>query len=180
MDPDTAMSRHRILLLLVPALLWMVSGCGGGGGEQSSRDASTETTSDDASTSIPWRVDGTLNFSRGGESLGTIEIEIADTDSSRTRGLMQRVAIPDDWGMLFVFPNEEERGFWMANTPMALDLIFIDADSTIINVTRYVQPMSAETIPSEGPAQFVLEVEAGYSDSVGIVEGDAVSWTVSD
>lgn len=171
--PDTAMSQHRVFLLLFLASFWMVAGCG----EEPSGDAIEEATSGETSSTIPWRVDGTLSFNRDGESLGTIEIEIADSDSSRMRGMMQRESIPDDWGMLFIFPNEEERGFWMANTPMALDLMFISADSTIINIARYVQPMSAETVPSDGPARFVLEVEAGYTDSIGIVEGDRVNWS---
>lgn len=177
-----AVNRLSKILPLFLASMLIISGCGGGdasSGDASSRGTSPGdgATSDESTGSIPWRVDGQLTFSRDGAPLGTIEIEIADTDSSRTRGMMQRESIPEDWGMLFIFPNEEERGFWMANTPMALDLMFIDADSTIINIARYVQPMSAETISSEGPAQFVLEVEAGYSDSIGIVEGDDVSWT---
>lgn len=164
-------ARFPFLLLLV-ALTSVASGCGGTDTSSSGSDPAA-----DATETIPYRVDGSLDFLRDGELLKSIDIEIAETDSSRMRGMMQRESIPDDWGMLFIFPNEQERGFWMANTPKALDLMFIDADSTIVNIARYVQPMSAETIPSEGAAQYVLEVEAGYTESIGILEGDNVSWS---
>ena len=73
-------------------------------------------------TSIPFRSDGTLRFTRGEEELLTIDIEIADTDSAIVRGLMQRTSLPDRSGMLFLMPSEEPQSFWMANTPLALDL----------------------------------------------------------
>ncbi|NNF02995.1 MAG: DUF192 domain-containing protein [Rhodothermales bacterium] len=159
---------------MLSTLILLGTGFGCASGDRPSAGAGSAAA--DTTGSIPYRVDGSLDFLRDGELLKTIEIEIADTDSARTRGMMQRESIPADWGMLFIFPNEQERGFWMANTPKALDLMFIDADSTIGNIARYVQPMSAETIPSEGPARFVLEVEAGYTESIGILEGDRVRW----
>lgn len=173
------MSQLRVALSLLCAMLpaMLVVGCGSGDGTSPAAGPDADSAASATTETIPYRVDGSLDFLRDGEHLGTIEIEIADTDSSRMRGMMQRESIPDDWGMLFIFPNEQERGFWMANTPKALDLMFIDAESTIVNVARYVQPMSAETIPSEGPAKYVLEVEAGYTESIGIVEGDRVNWS---
>ena len=108
--------------------------------------------------------------------LADLEIEIADDDSSRTRGMMQRTDLPGDRGMLFIFPDEEDRGFWMANTPLSLDLIFIDADSTIVSIAKYMRPLSPQDVPSNGPARFVLEVIAGNADTIGIVEGDRVTW----
>ena len=119
---------------------------------------------------------GQLSFIRDGEILETLDIEIADNDSSRARGLMQREDLPDGSGMLFVFPDESERAFWMANTPLALDLLFIRADGVIHNIRRYVQPMSAENVISDGPVMYVLELEAGQSDALGLVEGDTIAW----
>jgi len=129
---------------------------------------------------IPFQLDGHLQIFRGQERIAEIEIEIADNDSTRTRGLMQRMEMPGDRGMLFIFPTEEDRAFWMANTPLSLDLIFIDADSTIMHVARYMRPLSPQDVPSDGPAQFVLEMIAGSADTIGIVEGDRVSWTRMD
>ena len=152
--------------LFVGALM-LVSGCGGGSGGNSAPEIEN----------IPFREDGSLTLSRDGEVYAELGIEIADNDSSRTRGMMQRTSTPDDTGMLFIFDIEENRDFWMANTPLSLDLIFVDADSTIVTIKKYMQPLSAQNVPSDGPAQFVLEVIAGYSDSIGIIEGDRLSWT---
>jgi uncharacterized membrane protein (UPF0127 family) len=126
--------------------------------------------------SIPFRSDGSLSFIRDGEVFKDIRIEIADSDSSRTRGLMQRTSLPSDSGMLFLFDREEEQSFWMANTPLALDLIFVRADSTVLRIAKYVQPMSPDPVTSNGPARFVLEVPAGYSDTIGLIEGDRLRW----
>lgn len=126
--------------------------------------------------SIPFAEHGSLSFERDGEVYRDIRIEIADSDSSRTRGLMQRTSLPPDTGMLFLFDREEEQSFWMANTPLALDLIFIRADSLVLRIAKYVQPMSPDPVTSNGPAQYVLEVPAGYSDTIGLIEGDRLRW----
>lgn len=134
-------------------------------------------TPPEAKSTLPFTRHGSLEFLREGDVYGEIDVEIAETDSSRARGLMQRELLPPHSGMLFLFEREEEQSFWMANTPLALDLIFIRADSTVLRIARYVQPMSANSITSNGPAQFVLEVPAGYSDSIGLIEGDYLDWT---
>lgn len=128
-------------------------------------------------TSIPFDIEGTLSFVRGTDTLRTIDIEIADTDSTRGRGLMQRSEIPDDTGMLFVFPTAEDQAFYMANTPRSLDIQFYGADSTLLNVVENTTPYSFDNLLSEGPAQFVVEVPAGYSRRIGLVPGDRITWT---
>jgi len=155
--------------LTIAFLMLLLAGCSAG----SDSEPVGETDPD-----IPFRKDGTLSFERDGEIIQTIAIEVADTDSSRTRGLMQRPSLPADSGMLFIFPDEQQRSFWMANTPLSLDIMYVRADSSILSIARYTTPFSAADIPSEGPARFVVEVVAGYSDSIGITEGDRVSWTL--
>ena len=126
---------------------------------------------------IPFRRDGTLTFLRGGEPMLDIAIEIAATDSARTRGMMQRESFPDNRrGMLFIFDRQEVQSFWMANTPVALDLLFIDADSQIVDIHKYAKPFSAENITGRAPARYVLEVPAGFVDANGITETDFVRW----
>lgn len=126
---------------------------------------------------IPFRTDGSLDFVRDDGSVATtIAIEIAETDSARVRGLMQRSSLPPQSGMLFIFEEEEMQGFWMANTPLALDIIYVAADSTIVSIAKYTRPFSPESIPSRRPAQFVVEVTAGFTDRHGIVEGDRIRW----
>lgn len=155
---------------LIFSALILLSGCGAGSDAEPAEDTYPD---------IPFRTDGTLSFVRDGEVIQTIAIEVADTDSSRTRGLMQRPSLPVDSGMLFIFPDEQQRAFWMANTPLSLDIMYIRADSSILSIARYTTPFSGASIPSNGLAQFVLEVVAGYTDSVGITEGDRLSWTLN-
>ena len=142
-------------------------------------DAPPPTTSGDdkaPAETIPFRKDGTLDLVRGGERYLMLDVEIADDDSSRTRGLMQRTSLPENSGMLFLFEFEYDIGFWMGNTLMSLDLIFINADSQIVDIHKYAAPLSPETISTDTPAQYVLEVPAGFVDSHGITEGDRVRW----
>lgn len=157
--------RYLTLLLFI-----LVAGCG----VESDREGTEETYPD-----IPFRTDGSLSFVVDGEVVKSLAIEVADTDSSRTRGLMQRPSLPADSGMLFLFPDEQPRAFWMANTPLSLDILYIRSDSTILSIARYTTPFSAESVPSGGPAQFVLEVVAGYTDALGVTEGDRVTWTLN-
>ncbi len=145
--------------------------------ESSGTAASVSAAPVEVDTVIPFRHDGSLSISRDGDVYQELAIEIAATDSARTRGLMQRSSMPGNSGMLFLFDREDRQSFWMANTPLSLDLIFINADSIIVHVAKYAQPLSPDPVPSLDPARFVLEVEAGYSDTAGILEGDRVNWT---
>ncbi len=133
-----------------------------------------------ASEEIQFHIDGTLDLIRMGETLMTLDIEIADTDSLRERGMMQRTVFPPETGMLFLFDQESVQQFWMGNTPLSLDLIFIAADSQIVDVAKYATPYSDDPIISRLPAQYVLEVPAGFVDNRGLVEGDRVRWTRHD
>ena len=128
---------------------------------------------------IPFRKDGTLAFQRHGEPNVTIDIEIAESDSARQRGLMQRESLPEKSGMLFVFNREETQSFWMANTPLSLDLIFVSADSEIVDIHKYARPFSPDAITSSGPAKYVIEVPAGFADTYGLTESDRVRWSRS-
>ncbi len=164
----------RIFLALTVSLSLSAALAACGSPETDSGSGTTPAV--ESSVSIPFRSDGTLSFIREDEVFKEIGIEIADTDSTRTRGLMQRTSLPTDSGMLFLFDREEEQSFWMANTPLALDLIFVRADSTVLRIAKYVQPMSPDPVTSNGPARFVLEVPAGYSDTIGLIEGDRLRW----
>lgn len=138
-----------------------------------------ESSSDRSATTpnIPFTVEGRLFFERAdGSPITDIGIEIADDDSTRTRGLMQRGTIPDSLGMLFIFDREETRSFWMANTPHALDIIFVNSDLEIVDIAKYTRPFSPQSISSRAPSIYVVEVKAGFTDSWGITETDRVRW----
>lgn len=100
-------------------------------------------------------------------------IEIADDAAERSAGLMYRQRMADDHGMLFVFGQPQEVSFWMKNTPMPLDLIFIDQDGRI-RAIRQGEPQSEAVIPSGVPVRFVLELKAGTAAKDGIEDGDLV------
>ena len=128
-------------------------------------------------TDIPFTIEGRLYFERDdGSPITDIGIEIADDDSTRTRGLMQRATIPDSLGMLFIFGRQTTQSFWMANTPHALDIIFVNSDLQIVDIAKYTRPFSPLSLTSRAPSLYVVEVKAGFTDTWGISETDRVRW----
>jgi len=106
-----------------------------------------------------------------------IEVEIADTPAEREVGLMRRKFLAKDAGMVFVFDDADTRNFWMKNTLIPLDMIFFGADYKVLNVAKMVLPCKAdpcEVYSSMGPAKYVLEVNGGLSDEIGLDVGDKV------
>lgn len=101
-------------------------------------------------------------------------VEIADDPIERARGLMFREEMPADHGMLFEYTDEAPRSFWMKNTVLPLDIIFIGADGKVVSIAQNTTPFSTEPIPSEGPARFVLEVNAGVAERIGLEPGDRI------
>lgn len=133
------------------------------------------------SQGISYRTDGQLTFFRADSTeIKSIDIEVVDTDSTRARGLMARKCLPDDWGMLFVFPEERSQAFYMANTPRSLDIMYFAADSTLVNAAKYTTPNSLDNVFSDAPAQFVVETPAGFVDRHGLAQGDFIFWTTGD
>ncbi|MCX7305372.1 MAG: DUF192 domain-containing protein [Hyphomicrobiales bacterium] len=100
-------------------------------------------------------------------------IEIADDPSERSAGLMFRDAMDDDHGMLFVFPDSKLLGFWMKNTPMPLDLVFIGDDGKVKDILPG-EPFSEALIAPGEPTRFVLELKRGTAEKSGIADGDVL------
>jgi len=103
----------------------------------------------------------------------SFRIEIADDQSERSAGLMFRDAMEDDHGMLFVFPETKILGFWMKNTPMPLDLVFIGDDGKVKDIMPG-EPFSEALIAPGAPSRFVLELKRGTAEKTGIKDGDLV------
>ncbi|KAA0970728.1 DUF192 domain-containing protein [Aureimonas fodinaquatilis] len=103
-----------------------------------------------------------------------VSVEIADTDSSRATGLMNRETLRAGHGMLFDFETPRPVTMWMKNTLIPLDMIFIGADGKITNIARNAQPLSLNTIASDGPVRFVLEINGGAAATYGAKAGDEV------
>ena len=102
-------------------------------------------------------------------------VELALTPSEQERGLMFRRELPEGQGMLFDFGREQPTSFWMKNTYVPLDMIFIRADGTIRRIAENTVPLSEALVPSGGPVRAVLEVVAGTARKLGIAAGDHVS-----
>lgn len=103
-----------------------------------------------------------------------LKVEVADTNEKRMLGLMHRQLLGPNEGMLFIFSEEAPRIFWMKNTYLSLDILFINAHREIIFVVPKTPPFSEEPISSHLPAQYVLEVNAGYAAKNGVRVGDKV------
>lgn len=109
------------------------------------------------------------------------EVEVADDFEERARGLMFRDAMPADSGMLFVHEREAPLAFWMKNTRIPLDILYFDDERRLVSIQRGVPPCSAgdrcPSYPSEGPAKYVLELNAGRSDELGLKPGDEIRFS---
>ncbi|MFM7349837.1 MAG: DUF192 domain-containing protein [Erythrobacter sp.] len=119
-----------------------------------------------------------LIVDRGGKRIA-FKVEVADTPEAQARGLMFRQTLGDDEGMIFPSDTPEPRSFWMKNTPLSLDIIFIGPDGRILNIAANTEPYSLTPVTSQGDASAVLELRAGRAKALGIVAGDKVSWKVS-
>ena len=119
----------------------------------------------------------TLYKSISDSIVATIDIEIADTDYDTQTGLMYRNSMEDNQGMLFVFPTMRERFFYMKNTKIPLDLIYLDNNKQIVSFQENARPLDEGSLPSKVPAQYVLEVNAGLADKWLLEIGDRIEYT---
>jgi uncharacterized membrane protein (UPF0127 family) len=102
------------------------------------------------------------------------KVEIADTDATREKGLMFRKALAADKGMLFDFKAPRLVAFWMKNTPIPLDMLFIAADGHVVSIARDAVPLSEVPVPSGGEVLGVLELRGGRASEIGAQPGDRV------
>lgn len=122
--------------------------------------------------------EGELRFFRGAtrETLAKIDIEIADNPLDIEAGLMHRRSMAASAGMLFIFPGSAQRMFWMKNTHIPLDILFIDEHRRIHHIEKNTRPLSEVLIPSRGSSRYVVEVNAGFCDARGVRVGDTIEF----
>ena len=113
-----------------------------------------------------------------GDKTVRVRVEFALTPEEQQRGLMYRQDLPKDGGMLFVFPETQIQSFWMKNTPLPLDMIFIDEDKEIVGIVENAVPFSTTGRMVATPSRYVLEVHGGFSAQHGIKAGQAVELPV--
>jgi uncharacterized membrane protein (UPF0127 family) len=102
------------------------------------------------------------------------QVEVADTPAKREMGLQYRRDLAEGRGMIFLFPREEQLSFWMKNTPIALDMIFISAERKIVGIVENTVPFSLDSRSVSGRSQYVLEINGGLSRRYGLRPGDSV------
>lgn len=98
-------------------------------------------------------------------------VEVAETSADRKTGLMHRQFLPQDQGMLFIYPQENQLSFWMKNTLISLDIMYFSGNGEWVNTAAETTPLSLDGHPSAAPAQFVLEMVAGSAKAMHIGEG---------
>ena len=103
-------------------------------------------------------------------------VEVARTPEEQAQGLMNRQSLAPDRGMIFPYSPPQPVGFWMKNTLIPLDMIFIRADGTIARIAENTVPLSLDMVPSVEPVTAVLEIAGGRSAELGIKAGDKVEW----
>jgi uncharacterized protein len=102
------------------------------------------------------------------------QVEVADTPAKRTMGLQYRKRLGTDRGMIFLFPSEAPQAFWMKNTPIPLDMIFINRERRIVGIVEQTVPFSLDSRSVAAPSQFVLEINGGLAKRHGLQAGDSV------
>ena len=106
------------------------------------------------------------------------QVEMAITPEEKEHGLMFRRELPDGQGMLFDFQTDQNVAFWMKNTYIPLDMVFIRGDGRILRIAENTEPLSERNIPSGGPVRAVLEVIGGTAKKLGIAPGDRVGGSI--
>lgn len=121
--------------------------------------------------------EGELTFA---DSLGVlkakVDLEIADTEYERQLGLMNRKEMKDNEGMLFIFPRQDYQSFWMRNTLISLDIMFVNDQKEIVTIHKNTKTLSDTSYPSSEPSIYVVEVIAGFTDRHNIQVGDKIDW----
>lgn len=139
-----------------------------------------KSTNTEGKVIVSFKKEGTLNLIKADldSIIKTIDIEIADDEYKTQTGLMYRTKLESYHGMLFIFPDVQMRSFYMKNTKIPLDIIYIDENKTIVSFQKNAKPFDETSLPSEAPAKYVLEINGGLSDAWQLNVGDKISFEV--
>lgn len=110
------------------------------------------------------------------DTIQTLDIELAERMDEIQYGMMYRKSMDEHTGMLFIMPEERRQSFYMKNTFVSLDIIYINSKGEVVSIQKNARPLDESSLPSEGPAAYVLEVVGGYSDKYGIDKGTKIVW----
>lgn len=162
------MSTKLFLKTLVVSLLLLVfSNC-----------KNEKTTTSNDKVEVSFTKEGILHLKKANTDsiIKTLDIEIAEDEYETQTGLMYRTQLGTNQGMLFIFPGEQMRSFYMKNTKIPLDIIYIDESFQIVSFQKNAKPFDETSLPSEAPAKYVLEINAGHSDEWQLEVGDKIDF----
>ncbi len=163
--------------LLIAFLAWLIFSFLPSGGTESSRGG-TKRSNNAVSYEPKFQDEGDLYFlDANNDTISRIDIELAETDEEINYGMMFRKSMDEHTGMLFIRNVERPQSFWMKNTYVSLDIIFINSQNEVVSIQKNAEPLNERSLPSEGPALLVLEVKGGYSDKYGIGKGTRIAYT---
>ena len=160
-----------ILNLLFVLVLMFTFSC------KNETESSTEINREEP-INIEFIKQGELSLINNDSIIKKLDIELAKTDNKRAIGLMNRNSLEENQGMLFVFQEDNMSGFYMKDTRISLDIIYLGEDSTVISISKNRQPFDLKSEGAASPYRYVLEVNGGMSDAWGIKEGvTKINWT---
>ena len=176
-SPPKRVSKFAFVIILLLAVAVFFRFCA----HIPSRRATATLTEQTRALNIPFTKQGELAFisHATSDTLALIDIELADTEVLRARGLMFRKSMPENAGMLFIMDSEQIQGFWMRNTYISLDMLFVNAEHKIVTIHANTTILSERTYYSTQPALYVVEVNAGFSYQHNINVGDFIQFTGS-
>lgn len=125
---------------------------------------------------VAFKKEGHVKLLKNDSLVAALDIEIADNDFEIQTGLMYRSSMKNDRGMLFIFPNELERSFYMKNTRIPLDIIYFDKNNKLVSIQKNAKPFDETSLPSNGAAKYVLEVNGGLTDTWNLEVGDLLEF----
>lgn len=128
---------------------------------------------------IEFKKEGTLQLYKSGTDsiISTFDIELAEDEYETQTGLMHRGSMQNNQAMLFMFPDVKTRSFYMKNTLISLDIIYLNESQKVVSIQKNAKPMDETSLPSIVPAKYVLEINGGLSETLNIVLGDSISFT---
>tara|TARA_R100001369_G_scaffold92401_1_gene137278 strand:- start:155 stop:649 length:495 start_codon:yes stop_codon:yes gene_type:complete len=141
-----------------------------------------KATKSEGQVVVNFKKEGVLSIKKADSDsiIKTLSIEIADNEYETQTGLMYRTRLETNQGMLFIFPDVDFRSFYMKNTKIPLDIIYIDEAKTIVSIQKNAKPFDETSLPSGAPAKYVLEINGGLSNTWQLSVGNRISFEVFD
>lgn len=160
------MKKHLVFTVIMSSILFSITSC-------------SEKQKTVKPITIEFKKEDKLSiFESDSDTIITqFDIEIAESDYETQTGLMHRQSMQNDRAMLFIFPDVKMRSFYMKNTYMPLDIIYLDKDKRIVSIQENAKPLDETSLPSLFPAKYVLEINAGLSEKLNLKVGDRMEFT---